>query len=151
MKLVYGLVGVAGGGYQFILGAAAGPPAATLIDNYLVLESQLNKDSDQVEQQVADAISQWQLSMGTSQSVVLSDWGKMMAVEANLANNGPMGLHPGADQLHVQRLERIRPAANLLRLLAQALQSWGLREFRHMALPPRYRTIHPGIARDCMG
>ena len=89
LKLVYGLVGVAGGGYQFILGAAAGPPAATLIDNYLVLESQLNKDSDQVEQQVADAISQWQLSMGTSQSVVLSDWGKMMAVEANLANNGP--------------------------------------------------------------
>ena len=94
LKAAYGLVSVAGGGFQFIMGATAGPPAATLIENYLVLESQLSEDTDDVKQQVEDAITQWRLSMGTSQSVVLSDWGKMGAVEAKLVNNGPWEFTP---------------------------------------------------------
>ena len=94
LKAAYGLVSVAGGGFQFIMGATAGPPAATLIENYLVLESQLSEDTDEVKQQVEDAITQWRLSMGTSQSVVLSDWGKMGAVEAKLVNNGPWEFTP---------------------------------------------------------
>lgn len=77
-------------GFKFILNATAGSPTGqeNETDEYLILESQLSVKSTGVKTQVEDSISQWRDSMGTSQAVVLQDWGKMMAVSANLVPGG---------------------------------------------------------------
>ena len=77
-------------GFKFILGATTPSPTGQInqTDNYLILQSQFSKDSTGVVTQVEDSISQWQDSMGSAEAAVLQDWGRMMAVSANLVSGG---------------------------------------------------------------
>ena len=142
LELVYGLVGLAGGGYQFILGRHRGTARGNL-------DRQLSCPGITAQPGFGPggttgggchfpvAAQHGHVTVGRAIRLGQDDGGR-----GQPGQQRPMGIHTGADLLHVQRLERIRPAANLLRLLAQALQSGGCAGF---VLWPSPRSIGRGI------
>lgn len=90
VDIIGGFLSAGASGARFVLDATTGSATgqANAIDKYLILQSQLSVDSTGVTTQVEDSISQWRDSMGTSQAVILQDWGKMMAVSSNLVPGG---------------------------------------------------------------